>query len=705
MQLGAHIQFKYQYDKVILIAEYRYEPESRINENCRDWPTTSVESVTYIYIYRHIDPPEWATRTGNGSDIKTTLKMHPHHHGTGIPQSSPTISVASSTKHGGTTTTNSSTGTGSTNNSHNNRPKPLPLKQRTSSIDQRRDYTTQTWISVLNLVKLREYVITVDHFPIWRRHLAWAMDNGKDLRDYITQRYAASMVFMSLLLSTELGVLFNSAGVTTAIRQSLRQQAHHTVSFWAGIAIIISAIFTLLSLISTFTAWTMVSAISDVNAHCILRSSIGQYAAELPGRFIVGSIYSFLIWFCLFLFLLLPAGFYSYLLLIFVICLFVHTITAFSAFGRVIMHTGAMGSNRIFDKGYESSLQPHSLHANLLIKAKANLGNKTSIIRQYQMKSTPIARLYSEDEMSGHLSIRSTTEAFAGPPPPPPPPPLRERGDSFVKFADGFNTNGDRFVTAESPLVRETKDVGSTSNKSKIRNTSIDSTIPYTAPRRPPRQQYRPDHYHDDDKTPLVANQSASSSSQIVDRWIEGVSRNDANVTNMNIEETMLTKDKHGHTRRISFDNPYLLFEDPTPFVPSMQQDQSTDSVTRHQQPSPHPFYRSLKPTAEPTYSPSFSDNNNNTDPLQYDISSDDEALFNNDYGATDDDDDDDDDRDKGRATISKFAPQQARKSRLVTVDADNMKNHGVSITTPSEQTRLIDDHQLERGDYHATQY
>ncbi len=634
--------------------------------------------------------------------------MHPHHHGTGIQQSSPTISVASSTttgKHG------SSSGS-SQYNSHN-RKKPLPLKQRTSGIDQRRDYTTQTWISVLNLVKLREYVITVDHFPIWRRHLAWAMDNGKDLRDYITQRYAASMVFMSLLLSTELGVLFNSAGVTTEIRQSLRQQAHHTVSFWAGIAIIISAIFTLLSLISTFTAWTMVSAISDVNAHCILRSSIGQYAAELPGRFIVGSIYSFLIWFCLFLFLLLPAGFYSYLLLIFVICLFVHTITAFSAFGRVIMHTGAMGSNRIFDKGYESSLQPHSLHANLLIKAKANLGNKTSIIRQYQMKSTPIARLYSEDEMSGHLSIRSTSEAFAGPPPPPPPPPplastnvdpLRERGDSFVKFADGFNTNGDRFITAESPSVRDKKDVGSTSNKSKIRNTSIDSTIPFTAPRRPPRQQYRPDHHHDDDKTPLVTNQSVSSSAQIMDRWIEGVSRNDANTTNMNVDETMLTKDKHGHTRRISFDNPYLLFEDPTPFVPTMEQDQITDKVTRHQQPSPHPFYRSLQATAEPSYSPSFSDNNNKTDPLQYDISSDDEALFNNDYGATDDDDDDDD-RNNGEAAMSRFAPQQARLSRLININDDNMKNHGVSITTPSEQTRLIDDHQLERGDYDSTQY
>jgi len=134
--------------------------------------------------------------------------------------------------------------------------KPLPLKQRTSSVDQRRDFNAQTWTSVIGLLKLREYVITVDHFSIWRRHLAWAFENGKDLRDYMTQRYASSMVFMSLLLATELSVLFNSAQVTTSVRASLMKEDYHDVHFWVGIFIIMSSILTLLSLISTFTAWT-----------------------------------------------------------------------------------------------------------------------------------------------------------------------------------------------------------------------------------------------------------------------------------------------------------------------------------------------------------------------------------------------------------------------------------------------------------------
>ena len=351
----------------------------------------------------------------------------------------------------------------------------------------------QTWVSVIGLLKLREFVITVDHFSIWRRHLAWAVENGKDLREYMTQRYASSMVFMSLLLATELNVLFNSARVTTNVRDALMHEAYRDIHFWAGIAVIISAILTLLSLISIFTAWTstytnnaielrletvcfglnftcthsllslnfclltilvVVSAVSEANAHCIFRSAIGQYVAELPGRYIVGSIYSFLIWICLFFFILLPLGFWSILLLVLVIGLFVHTIAAFSAFGRVIMHTGAMGDRPIFEKHYESSLLPHTLHNCLLIKARANLGNKTSIMRQYLSKSKPIAQFYGENEMADHLSDRSHKSSSS---PTDETPVVRRRTESLVKFADGFDTNGERYgdTVQSTPRNRE----------------------------------------------------------------------------------------------------------------------------------------------------------------------------------------------------------------------------------------------------------
>ena len=324
--------------------------------------------------------------------------------------------------------------------------KPLPLKQRTSSVDHRRDYSTHTWTSLLGLLKPREYFVTVDHFSIFRRHLAWAIEDGNELREYMTKRYSSSMVFMSLLLSTELGVLFNSSTVTTEIREALMTQAHETLRFWIGMCIIFSSILTILSLISTFTAWTMVQAVNETNAHCIFRSSIGQYCSELPGRFIVSSIYAFLVWVIMFFFVLMPFGIYSNLLLVFAAVLFGHTITTFSSFGRVIMHSGAMGSQRIFDPRYEETLLPHTLHNNLLIKAQANLTNNTSIRRQYRTRIEPLRRHYSPDELSVHLSERTN---------PTPSPPGRKRTESLVKFADGFDTTGNRVTMPETIHVRQ----------------------------------------------------------------------------------------------------------------------------------------------------------------------------------------------------------------------------------------------------------
>lgn len=317
--------------------------------------------------------------------------------------------------------------------------KPLPLKQRTSSSSDRRDFTPNTWISLLQLIKIREYFIPVNHFSIWRRHNAWAFEDGKDLRAYIGNRYASNMVFMSLLLSTECGVLFNSSTIASQVRDDLVEANWGTVSFWAGLFMIISSLLTILSLISTFTFTAMISAIDERNAHCILRSSIGQYATELPGRLIVCSIYTFLISFMSFFFILLPLGTFSICLLLATVFFFVHVVSVFSSFGRIIMHTGAMGKGRIFSSEYEELLVPHSLHNNLLSKAKCNLAHNTSIIRQYRHKQRQIDRFLLEEELYDHLSGTSMIDRslrmyngnaanpnyFA-----------RPRADSKVRFAD-----------------------------------------------------------------------------------------------------------------------------------------------------------------------------------------------------------------------------------------------------------------------------
>lgn len=554
--------------------------------------------------------------------------------------------------------------------------KPLPLKQRTCSVDPRRDYTTQTWISVLALVKIREYLITVDHFCIWRRHLAWAVENGKDLRDYMTQRYASSMVFMSLLLSIELNVLLNAAGVTTAMRQALLNEEHLTVSFWAGIAIILSAVLTLLSLISTFTAWTMVSAVSEANAHCIFRSSIGQYVAELPGRFIVGSIYSFLVWICLFFFLLLPAGFWSGLLLSLVVCLFVHTITAFSAFGRIIMHTGAMGSTRIFDKTYESSLSPHCLHSSLLIKAKANLGNKTSIMRQYQSKSKPLTRIYSESEMSGLLSDRSSSNSRSPFSATPDITPARTRTESLVKFADGFDTNGERFDAGTRPQItpRNQEIIIQRDAKTSISAPTPDSahsanvTTTKLRPPRPLLATRKQSESFNDDITPMIKNQVVTpfviSPSGFVDRWISSSSRSPSEYfsdLDDQLPDSFLATDFEGNTTRVSIDNPYLLHEDPTPFPPVR---------------SPPPTYGSNSRSS----SASSEDNK-----LNYCLTHD--EFFDRQYGDI--------------FAKDYFSGNDEKSASKLSAEHEPLLGTQDGFST-LERIRLVDNNQLERGDYHS---
>jgi len=323
--------------------------------------------------------------------------------------------------------------------SDNSANKRLRLKQRTTSIDNVTDITFQTWWSLRDLIKAREYWITVDHSSLWKRHVCWALTDGADLRGYLTSRFASSMVFMSLLMGAELSVLFNSAGITTDIRESLKSEEVFTLKFWIGIGLVVSIIFSLFSLIATYTAWGMVSAVSNENAHCVLRSSIGLYVTELPSRFIVASIYSFLVWFLLFICMLLPFGFWSVMLVVSVVFVFVHVMIVYSAFGRLIMHTGAMGKDRVFEEKFERNLFPRSLQANLYTKAKAELANNTSVSRQYRRELRPLSQEMTVEEMSKVLIKKTavghdTTSAVMN---------HGKPRESVVRFADSLLTTSD----------------------------------------------------------------------------------------------------------------------------------------------------------------------------------------------------------------------------------------------------------------------
>ena len=265
------------------------------------------------------------------------------------------------------------------------------------------DFNNSTVWSLLGLLEPHEFFISADHFACWRRHLAWSKHDGAELRTYMTQRFASSMVFMSLLLSAELGVLFNSSKITTEMRAAMMKQEHTDMKFYIGLLVVLSVFLTLFTLIATFCAWGMVSAISDSNAHCLLRSSIGQYVAQLPSRLLVSSVYCFIIWMTLWLFELLP-GMGSKILFATMGTLFVHIITSFSAFGRLMMLSGAMGSERILDEEFEQALLPSGLHAALLLKASDRKKKRLTVTAQYSTRKLPVQSTSSNNGVAKAVS-------------------------------------------------------------------------------------------------------------------------------------------------------------------------------------------------------------------------------------------------------------------------------------------------------------
>jgi hypothetical protein len=248
---------------------------------------------------------------------------------------------------------------------------------------EREDFDQGTWISLLGLLHFYDAFVTVDNTHLWRSHIAWAKPKGKDIKDYTTQRFATNMVFLSLLLGADMNVLFNSATFSSEIRTAMLEEKYDSLRFYIGVTLLLGAIIAVLGLVTTFTAWGMISAISDSNSHCLLRSSMGQYVTSLPSRFVLAALYLFLLWLLLFI-VELMSGPCQVIMISLVLYLFLQVIVSLSAFGRLIIHTGAMGSKRVLDPEFERQLLPSGLHASLLIKATERLRRKTSVTAQYK---------------------------------------------------------------------------------------------------------------------------------------------------------------------------------------------------------------------------------------------------------------------------------------------------------------------------------
>jgi hypothetical protein len=221
---------------------------------------------------------------------------------------------------------------------------------------------------------------------LWRRHLIWAADDGGHAKALITQRLSTNTVFLSLLVASEIAMLFSPALPAHEVRRALKGEDYTTIHFWAGISLCTAIIFSVAALYTNFTAWSIISPISNENVHTILRSSLGLYSAIMPTRLVVLAIYMFFLTVVLFLYVIMH--WHAAMVLTFVAAfLLLHVTSTFSALGRVILYTGAMGKNEILSTEEEERLAPYPLYLELLKIVQVAKRARVPVHRQYRISS------------------------------------------------------------------------------------------------------------------------------------------------------------------------------------------------------------------------------------------------------------------------------------------------------------------------------
>ena len=229
-----------------------------------------------------------------------------------------------------------------------------------------------------------EHVITVDQFGLWRQHLMWSKRSGEELRGILTQRLASNVVFLTLLVSSEIGILFSPSEPARLVRKDLRDADYTVVEFYAGLFLCFAILAAIAALYASFTAWSIIYVISNENIHALLRSSLGLYGAQLPSRMIVMAIYLFFIQVSLFLFVIMP-HYWAFILTSLGTFLLIHISSTYSAFGRVITYTGAMGTERVFTRQEAEHMVPYELYEELLDRVQEAKRARIPVNRQYRM--------------------------------------------------------------------------------------------------------------------------------------------------------------------------------------------------------------------------------------------------------------------------------------------------------------------------------
>lgn len=197
-------------------------------------------------------------------------------------------------------------------------------------------------------------------------------------------RYSSTTVFLSLLVSIEVGILYSPSNPANDIRQALSDNAIATPEFWTGIFLCFALFTSVAALIANFTAASVFSALSKENAPVVLRSSIGLYAAQLPSRLVFFAKQLFLVVVILSFWIIMPhLG--AIIITVFAIILVMHIINTFSSMAKIIMLTGGMYHMNMMKEEQEENLTPVQLADVLLKRAQIARQCDCPIMGQYKV--------------------------------------------------------------------------------------------------------------------------------------------------------------------------------------------------------------------------------------------------------------------------------------------------------------------------------
>ena len=192
---------------------------------------------------------------------------------------------------------------------------------------------------------------------------------------------------VSLLVSSQMSVMFSPSEPTQKARDALAILDWESYAFWAGFFLAISIIFSISALLATLSAWAIFNAVGDENSHVILRSTMCQNAAALPVRLALISIYFFFIWVNLFWHVIANRWLGMFLSL-FCLLFVIYVTSLYSAVGRQVMYSGALGEEDIMreNDGYRESMSAPQLQSALAEKVKMARDAKIPVEMQYKIR-------------------------------------------------------------------------------------------------------------------------------------------------------------------------------------------------------------------------------------------------------------------------------------------------------------------------------